>query len=375
MLDAYTSVGIILRAVHISDELTALVCVERKYLQSIYKISEKHSADIAVLRQTGLYWSIKAIVRRPILICGILIMLALSLIVPKTVILVEVEGNSQIPQKQILDAAAAAGIRFGARKSQIRSEKVKNTLLEMLPQLQWVGITTDGCVATVSVKERSVPEAFGTPRQICGIYAAKDGVIQSMQVTKGTALCKVGQAVRKGELLISGYTDCGLTLRATGAEGEIYAQTLQEIKTVLPAASLHQGEKTGEILRWSIIIGKKRINFYKDSGICDTSCDKMYKEYYMTLPGGIQLPLAIAAEQLTFYDSSSACAAADASEELTQWSEDYLLQGMVAGQILSANISAQHNPSLSSLTGTYYCLEMIGRLHQEEITGIYGKTD
>lgn len=95
----------------------------------------------------------------------------------------------------------------------------------------------------------------------------------------------------------------------------------------------------------------------------------------MTLPGGIKLPLALAAERLTFYDSTWAVAADDASEALAQWSEDYLLQGMVAGKILSANISVTQDPSLSSFVGTYYCLEMIGRLQQEEITGIYGKTD
>ena len=37
----------------------------------------------------------------------------------------------------------------------IRSEKVKNSLLQRIPQLQWAGINTDGCVAVISVREKT----------------------------------------------------------------------------------------------------------------------------------------------------------------------------------------------------------------------------
>ena len=57
----------------------------------------------------------------------------------------------------------------------------------------------------------------------------------------------------------------------------------------------------GQSKKYAVIIGKKRINFYKGSGISDTSCDKMYLENYVTLPGGFILPIAIATEVWTQY--------------------------------------------------------------------------
>lgn len=95
----------------------------------------------------------------------------------------------------------------------------------------------------------------------------------------------------------------------------------------------------------------------------------------MALPGGFELPLAIAVERLTYHDTSSVVTADKMLEALEQWSEDYLRRDMIAGQILSADISLQENEEVSGIVGTYQCLEMIGRLQQEEITGNYGKTD
>ena len=95
----------------------------------------------------------------------------------------------------------------------------------------------------------------------------------------------------------------------------------------------------------------------------------------MALPGGFALPFAIAVEQLTYYNTGAVATADILLEELEQWSEDYLCRDMVAGQILSADISMEQNDLLSGIEGTYQCLEMIGRLQQEEITGNYGKTD
>ena len=374
LLGKYSDAGIMLHSVEITDELTALLSVDRKHVRLFRDISEIEQAQIRVLHLEGLFWKLRSCLHRPVLIFGVFLLLVLSATVSRTIFFVNVEGNLQIPDKQILDAAQQVGIRFGAPRKKIRSEQVKNRLMDMLPQLQWVGITTEGCVATVFVRERhDDPQMKKAP--LCGIVAARDGIIQSIQVTKGNALLGPGQAVKAGELLVSAYTDCGVNLRATGAEGEIYAFTVRELQTVLPVAHLLQGEKTAEIQRCSLIIGKKRINFYKDSGICDTRCDKMYKEYYVTLPGGFRLPLAIAIERVSFRKSQEAVLEQSALEELLgKWGKDYLHQEMVAGQILSGQTYMQQKESHCAMVGIYRCLEMIGRLQQEEIAGNYGKT-
>ena len=373
LLDAYAEAGIVLHSVEITDELSARISIDRKYAQLLRSITEKQQGEISVLQREGVFWKLINGFHRPALVIGISILLLLSVAVSRVVLFVVVEGNSQVPEKQILHAAEQAGIRFGVLRRSVRSEQIKNRMMDMLPQLQWVGITTDGCQAIVSVREKW-DDPYVDKMPLCGIFAARDGVIQSVYVTKGNALCVSGQVVKEGELLVSSYTDCGVNLRATGAEGEIYALTVREIKTVLPSQRQVQRKKTGEIQRYGLIVGKKRINFYKDSGICDTGCDKMYKEYYVTLPGGFRLPLALSIERLSYFETDTEIVmGSEAEETLRQLSDNYLCQEMVAGQILSAQTYIQQEESFLMLTGIYRCLEMIGRLQQEEIAGNYGK--
>ena len=51
-------------------------------------------------------------------------------------------------------------------------------------------------------------------------------------------------------------------------------------------------------MRWALVFGKKRINFYQSSGIPDAECVTIYHEYVCAVPGVFRLPLAIVREEL-----------------------------------------------------------------------------
>ena len=66
------------------------------------------------------------------------------------------------------------------------------------------------------------------------IVAAQNGVIKQITASKGTIVCQIGQQINKGDVLISGYTNCGIVLRAGSAAGEIYARTLHKVTVAAP---------------------------------------------------------------------------------------------------------------------------------------------
>ena len=169
-------------------------------------------------------------------------------------------------------------------------------------------------------------------------------------------------------MLVSGYTDCGLSIRAERSEAEIYAETERSLTAITPVAYTVRGEVQTRTQKFGLIIGKKRINFYKDSGISGSSCAKMYTEYCVTLPGGFELPIKLFAEEWITYDSSSAEAAPEQAEVLLSvFSEKYLSQQMVAGKILKQYRFIEQLNDIYRMTGEYACLEMIGQERSEEI--------
>ena len=116
--------------------------------------------------------------------------------------------------------------------------------------------------------------------------------------------------------------------------------------------------------KFSLLIGKKRINLYFGSGILDGSCVKIYEESYITLPGGFQLPIALATESWIPWETETAVAA---ETDLSKAAQDYLRGEMIAGRVLEAREEMDHGDECRILTGRYACLELIGQLREEEI--------
>ena len=94
----------------------------------------------------------------------------------------------------------------------------------------------------------------------------------------------------------------------------------------------------------------------------------MYQEYRITLPGGFQLPIALAVEEITYYTSAAQLQPSQ-EEMLTAFAEKYLSEQMTAGTILErdASVSRQQDE------GRYVCREIFGREKQEQIGVNHGK--
>ena len=219
-----------------------------------------------------------------------------------------------------------------------------------------------------------MPENTDENKTVGSVVAARDGVVTGVTAIRGNAVAKPGMAVKAGEVLISGYTDCGISIRAEKAAGEVYAQTQRNISAIYPADRQKRTQIIGTEKKYSLIIGKKRINFYFGSGICEGSCVKMYEENYMTLPGGFQLPVCLVTETWTYYDCQGVLEEPD-SGMLADFAHSYLRGSMVAGKILSAEENICRQDDLWILTGQYACEEMIGQFRNEEIVKPDGTND
>lgn len=360
--------GIDMQNVVYTDLLTAEAKIRQSQYHSVRIILQKQGATCKVLSREGILWSVLELMKRPMLTCGLLVFAMLACMLPSKIFFVKVSGNEKLTDNHVLSKAEECGIKFGSIASDVRSEKVKNHLLSMLPELQWVGVNTSGCVATIHVKERSqVTEPTELRSSISSIVAAQDGVITGLTVLKGTPLFSPGQAVQKGDILVSGYTDCGIKVLGENAQAEVMANTMREIIFLTMSPTERRGVLIHEHTCYKLQIGKKVINLCNHSGIPDATCVKMYSEYYCSLPGGFRLPLSVKKVNCSYYESEDS---GNANEETYSWllcfARKYLKQQMIAGEILSEEILWVFSEDCCALHGSYACHEMIGRVKYEE---------
>lgn len=368
-LSRLNQANIVLRRTTCYDPLSMDVTVSGNDIKKVKSITETHGDYMRVIKREGLYWSSKRMLHRPVLLFGLAIMVAMTLYLPGRIFFVRVEGNSAIPTKMILEQAEGCGIRFGATRRLVRSESMKNALLQSLPELQWAGINTAGCVATITVKEKTASDdEIKHTTGVSSIVASRDGVIQRCTVTKGNPLCSVGQAVKEGQMLVSGYTDCGLSINATQAEAEIYALTDRRIKVLSPTNYSSRGEILHSEINYSLQIGKNLINFFNNSGISDSTCVKIYESHPLSLPGGFVLPVSLIKETCLYYSISNSCLKDKLKFRwVSDHTETYLNSLMVAGQIIDSDERGQLSEDLYIFEAEFTCYEMIAQVKKEEI--------
>ena len=374
MLSALNHAGIIIGKVKTIDFFTVQLCLHRRDVNVLHRIIEKRGDSYKIQKRRGLWFWVCGLWKRPFFLGGIILTFLLTVILPNRTYFTFVEGNENVPYRYILETAKEAGIGFGTLRKAVRSESVKNILLDKIPELQWVGVTTQGCVATIHVKEKSTTDRVEIDERISSIVAGKDGILDSITVTRGRSLCKPGQAVKRGDVLISGFYEEGILTHGCRAEGEIFALTNRKHTLISPreySLRTNWGEKHTCV---GIRIGKKLINLCNHSGIYGVSCVKMYLEECWVLPGDLALPIAWT---FTTYVRSDLSQREISDEDDIFWMSDaareYAVSQMTAGEILTEKVRTVITDNTAYFYADYTCREMIGQVRQEEIVEQYAK--
>lgn len=377
LLNALNREKIRLIAINYCSDLVVTVVISQLHLNKLRVVADKQGANVKILKKSGLYWIGLNLLKRPVLIIFAVSIVLLSAYLSSRIFFIRVNGNVTIPTNLIVESAADCGIYFGVSRRQVRSELVKNALLEKIPQLQWAGINTQGCTALISVREKTLTEHDnGKKNTVCSIVATRDGIIQNCTVYRGNPLCTVGQAVKAGQTLVSGYLDYGIVTKTTKADAEINAFTFHDLTFITPKATAIKADVVGQKTEYAILLGKKLIKLTKDSGNLGATCAKIYEENYLQLPAGFILPIAFVKETSYYYDETKDTAtSADANQWLDSFAKMYLKKHMIAGEILSAQIEMTESQDIRQLKGKYACVEMIGQIKYEQMLGIGDTND
>lgn len=350
------------------SDLTFRIAIRESSYPAFRKIVEKRNESYKIVERLGFFPYLRVWLKRWVFLTVVLILGFLTVVLSGKILFIRVEGNRLVSKEEILYSASQNGIYFGAKRKDIRNEKVKNGILGDLPGIGWIGVNTRGCVAVISVEEEQLQQNIVSKTGVSSIVASRDALISKCVATNGTLLCSPGQAVTRGQVLISGYTDCGLKIQACHAQGEIFGYTTHQKGVVIPMEYAQKGEIQGSFKKYSLLFGKNCINLWKDSGISGVSCDKIYEEYYVVLPGGFVIPLGLRIETVQSYAPDACTLEEGQAEELAKVLCDEAVQKeMISGRVLRKSMEPQCLPEIFQLAGEYFCEEMIGRKQDEEI--------
>ena len=242
-------------------------------------------------------------------------------------------------------------------------------MLNLIPELQWITVTQNGCLAQVVVRERLEPPETEDRTAPAHVVATQSGIITSQSILAGQALFEVGDTVVAGDRLVSGLVDLERTYILEHANAEIYARTWRKGTVYTPDSCLRK-TYTGQVFHsvW-LEIGRQRIKIFVNSGILSANCDKMIERTPWTLPGGYTLPVTLVVETCRPYTLEEVpLSAVDGQMRLEAWAEETVSQAMVAGKILERGFSLTRSQGCYRLDWSLECEEMIARQVEFEFT-------
>lgn len=270
------------------------IIVPESELRDFIRIADHNHIEYSFVRLAGipkLYFRYK---RRPGIIAGLVLFLAITLFSGRIIWDFDITGNEYTSDIEIISALESVGCKAGSAYSELNFAQLQNNCLVHTDSLAWISVNMDGNLARVEVREkRIVPHEDETKHgDFANIVAAEDGVIELCKVHNGKAVVYPGNIVRKGELLISGVINIGEDgVRYEYADGEVTATVYREIESFVPFEYEQEVPTGDKKVEYSLKIFGKSINILPKGRIDYKLYGKIIETEKLSLPFGITLPV------------------------------------------------------------------------------------
>ncbi|MDW7650099.1 MAG: sporulation protein YqfD [Bacillota bacterium] len=165
-------------------------------------LAAKTGCRLRIVRKAGFPFLWTRMLRRRGLAAGLCLFVVTLYVLSSFILFVSVQGNERLDEEHIRQLAVEAGIRPGLLKSKLDKDEAANRLIDLEPEIAWVGIEVRGTRLVIEVVEKiERPEETDQPAHI---VAAKDGIIVDILPITGEVRVKPGDTVTRGQLLIEG---------------------------------------------------------------------------------------------------------------------------------------------------------------------------
>lgn len=176
--------------------------------RKLRKPAKKNGIRIRVIKKVGLPFFISRHYKRVGIFVGGAIFLLVLTVLSNFVWAFEVVGNNNVSEEDITKALSEFGLKHGSYIPSLDIRRLEQQMLLKFDELAWIGININSSVAEIRVHETVFPpDEKRNDDGVFNIVAAQDGLIKRLEVYVGQEVVKVGDSVKKGDLIVSGIVE------------------------------------------------------------------------------------------------------------------------------------------------------------------------
>lgn len=241
--------------------------VQAAEYRSLCKIARRLGLKMRIEKKHGIYFTLKRHRDKIGFAAGAIFAAAVVLFLNLFVWEINISGNKAVSSEEIMATLANSGLKTGTLRTAHDARKIEWNIMNDNKEIAWATVNIQGCCVNVVVSEtrREAEMKYDDDKPV-NIIAAKYGVIRKMDVFDGQGVVKVGDAVMKGDLLVSAtFEDRHGKLTLKHSRAKILAETDYEITVEFPleqvietTGGVKKSVKGIEIMGLSIPLGSSR---------------------------------------------------------------------------------------------------------------------
>ncbi len=281
-------------------------------LQGFYKlrpIVKKTKTRVAILKRCGLPFLIPRVFARKIFVLGLFAAIAFWIWSSTYIWDISLSGNYTITEDIFEDFLDSQNIKIGMKRKDVDIANLEKEIRRTFNIVTWTSAKQEGTKLNIVIKENEniIVEKeednfpYGT-----NLISEYDGTIYSMIVRAGMPQVTIGQAIKMGDVLVSGSVPVfneDMTVRKyqyASADADIYLKHMIPVKETLPFLYQEKiytgrekkkniiqiGEKEYKLsleeisyLYYDVVINKNSIELLKGVSLPIVFGSKTYREY------------------------------------------------------------------------------------------------
>lgn len=283
---------------------------------------------------------------------------------------VRVVGCETVSEEEMLAILADEGVEVGSYIPPIDAIVTAQEVILKDDRLAFVAVNIIGTCCEVQIKETSFPDRAESSQSPANIVAARSGLIERIELYDGQITVKPGEAVREGQVLISGMCQMDEERwRLTAADGKVFAKVERSFTVEVPYEEETLRPTGEESVRKSLIFFKKSVKLFENSSIFTPIYGTIESKDSITLPDGTPLPVAIATHRVIGFEKITVRRTpAEVEAIATRRMATLVAHELKEAEVLSLTRSVEHTPKGVKLTWQVYCIMDIAK--QIPMTGL-----
>jgi len=181
-------------------------------------------SKISIIKKQGYFFRFKKYNRRIGLLIGTILFGVILFFLSNFVWIINIEGNNNITESEIIQSCKEIGIYEGIHKTKINNKYDSQKLQLNQKGIAWCSLNLEGSILTVNLSETAISDKEER-KYPSNLKALNDGKIKKIDVTTGNTVVKVGDIVSKGDLLVSGVVENFSSTHFIHSDGIIVAET------------------------------------------------------------------------------------------------------------------------------------------------------